>query len=94
MGIDVRALIERRTGPLLVYLSRLPSAVIVIVVLVLAVGGQYVRGIHAGIPLGLLTLLLAWVSYMTWPAVDRRARVVRVIVVAVGVILTVYRSSL
>lgn len=74
----LRGEVERRSGPALLWLSSRPRLLLPLASLALLVGG-----LAAPLPLALpmLALLLAvvgWLTYLSWPAIQGGARVVRV----------------
>ncbi len=74
----LRGEVERRSGPALLWLSSRPRLLLPLASLALLVGG-----LAAPLPLAvpMLALLLAvvgWLTYLSWPAIQGGARVVRV----------------
>lgn len=70
--------VERRSGPVLVWLSSRPKVLLPLVSLALLIGG-----LAAPLPLALpmllvLLVLVAWLTYLSWPAVHGTARLLRV----------------
>ena len=85
---SVREAVEQRSVPVLRWLSARPRAVLPVTAAVLLLAGLTAPGAVALLPLALLCLLLAWLSYLSWPALDGRARVLRVaVLLLVGVAL-------
>jgi hypothetical protein len=69
---------ERRSGPVLVLLSRQHRAVVPLLTLLLLIGGLLLPP-AAGVPcLLLLTAFIGWLTILSWPAIVGTARVVRV----------------
>ena len=85
----LRRTVERRSGPLLAFLSQQPKLLIPIVSLALLIAGLALPGVAGVICLLLLTLLVSWLAYLSWPAVVGPARIVRLVVVALLLGLTV-----
>ena len=80
--MPLRRTVERRSAPVLLWLSSRPRFLLPLLVAVLLIGGLAAPASY-GLPLLLvLTLLLAWLSYLSWPALDGRARALRVAMLA------------
>lgn len=81
----LRGTVERRSAPLLLWLSARPKVLLpAVTVLLLLVG--LVAPTPVGVPvLVLLALLIGWLSYLSWPAVDTAPRLLRV--ATVGLVL-------
>jgi hypothetical protein len=75
-----------------VYLSRLPRWLPFAVALGLAVFGALVHGPAGAVALGLVALFLAWLAYLSWPALTPPARVLRAVatLAVVGAAVAVY----
>jgi hypothetical protein len=74
----LRGVVERRSAPLLVWLSQRPKVLLPLGSLALLVGG-FVAPLWLALPLLLLLLLVVgWLTYLSWPAVHGRGRLVRV----------------
>lgn len=77
----LRAAVERRSiGPLLL-LRRLPRWLVGLALAALLLAGLAVAGPVGAALLLVVALLLAWVGYLSWPALQGPARVPRVVVV-------------
>lgn len=79
----MRASIERRSAVTLVFLRKLPPAAVPIAVVVFLVAGLVVRGIGGAVLLLLLTVFLGWMAFLSWPALNERGRLLRVLALAV-----------
>lgn len=80
---SVRATINARSKPVLAALARLPRVAISALVLVLML-----VGLSAPLPFALpafavLAVFVSWLSYLSWPVLDTRGRLVRAFMVAV-----------
>lgn len=89
----MRRRVERRSAVTLVYLRGLPRFVVPLVVLAVAAGGVLAPPPVGGVLLALVLVGIAWLAYLSWPALDPAGRVVRALVlvllaVAVGLRLT------
>jgi hypothetical protein len=74
----LRGAVERRSAPALVWLSSRPRLLVPLLSLGLLIGGL-VAPVWLAVPmLVLLVLLVGWLTYLSWPAVQGGARVVRV----------------
>lgn len=89
----VRAEIERRSATPLVFLHKLPRAVLAILLAALLVAGLAASGWVAAIPLLLMAAFLGWFAYLSWPALDPMGRVMRVLILVVLLMLTGARAS-
>ncbi len=75
--MPLRRTVERASAPVLLWLSSRPRFLLPALVAVLLVGGLAAPAAY-GLPLlGVLTVLLVWLSYLSWPALDGRARLLR-----------------
>lgn len=81
MSTPFRRRVELRAGPLVVLLSRLPKVVPFLVVLGLLVAGLLAQGAAGALLLGVLTLLLAVLLYLAWPALHPQPRMLRLLIV-------------
>ena len=78
---------ERVSAPALLWLSARPKVLLPIVTVVLLVVGL-AAPTNVGVPvLFLLVLLISWLSYLSWPAIDRTPRVLRL--ATLGLLLAV-----
>ena len=77
MGQPLRRSVERRSAPVLLWLSSRPKVLLPALVVVLLVGGLAAPPAVGLWLLVLLALLLLWLSYLSWPALDGRARALR-----------------
>lgn len=78
---------ERVSAPALLWLSARPKVLLPIVTVVLLVVGL-AAPTNVGVPvLFLLVLLIGWLSYLSWPAIDRTPRVLRL--ATLGLLLAV-----
>ena len=76
--MPLRRTVERASAPVLLWLSSRPRFLLPALVAVLLVGGLAAPAAY-GLPmLAVLTLLLGWLSYLSWPVVAGRQRLVRV----------------
>lgn len=80
---SLRAAINARSRPVLAALSRLPRLIVSALVLVLMV-----VGLSGPLPLalpafGVLAAFVGWLAYLSWPALDTRGRLLRVLLLAV-----------
>ena len=87
----LRRSVERRSVPVLLWLSSRPKVLLPALVVVLLVGGLAAPPAY-GVPLlVVLALLLLWLSYLSWPALDGRARALRVAMLLLSVVAVVQR---
>ena len=87
----LRATVERRSVPVLLWLSSRPKVLLPALVVVLLIGGLAAPPAF-GVPLlVLLALLLLWLTYLSWPALDGGARALRVAMLLLSVVAVVQR---
>ena len=82
---NLRATVERRSALVLVFLRGLPRPVPGLAVVGLVVAGLLAPPVAGGIALLLVAALLAWLMYLSWPAVAPTGRAVRLVVLAIVV---------
>ena len=80
--MPLRRTVERRSAPVLLWLSSRPTVLLPALVVVLLVGGLAAPAPYGPPLLLALALLLAWLSYLSWPALDGRARMLRAAMLA------------
>jgi hypothetical protein len=74
----LRGAVERRSAPVLLWLSSRPRLLLPLVSIALLAGG-FLAPAPVAVPLLVLLLaLVGWLTYLSWPAVQGGARVVRV----------------
>ena len=89
--MTLRRTVERRSAPVLLWLSSRPRLLLPALVAVLLIGGLAAPPAY-GLPLLLaLGLLLLWLSYLSWPALDGRARMLRAAMLGLIVVALVQR---
>ncbi len=87
----VRPAVERRSrGPLTV-LQRQPRFLLAMVPAVLFAGIVVLPAVPSAVCLAVLFALVTWLGYLSWPALDGRARAIRVVVL-VGLVFVGVRS--
>ncbi len=87
----MRRTVERTSAPVLLWLSSRPRFLLPALVAVLLVGGLAAPPSY-GLPLLLvLSLLLVWLSYLSWPALDGRARALRAAMLALIAVAVLQR---
>jgi hypothetical protein len=89
----VRGAVERRSAPVLRWLSARPKVLLPGLVVVLLVGGLAAPPPWSLLLLACLGLLLLWLAYLSWPALDGRARALRVAMLALVVVALAQRVS-
>jgi hypothetical protein len=77
----LRGAVERRSAPVLTWLSMQPKVLLPLGSLALLLGGFLAPPVLAVPMLLLLLVLMAWLTYLSWPAVQGGGRVVRVMTV-------------
>lgn len=80
--MTIRRDFERRVGPLVVLVARLPKWVPFLVVGVLLVGGLLTQGVLGAVLLLVLAALLTALLVLSWPALQPAPRTLRTLVLA------------
>ena len=80
--MPLRRTVERRSAPVLLWLSSRPRFLLPLLVAVLLIGGLAAPPAPGLAMLLVLTALLGWLSYLSWPALDGRARLLRTAMLA------------
>jgi hypothetical protein len=89
----LRRSLERRSAVLLVFLRRLPRAVLPVTVAALVAG--FLLGPPA-VAIGCLSLVIVffgWLLFLSWPAISPGARLLRVVVLAIMVAGVVQQAA-
>ena len=79
---DTRLAVERSSARPLLFLRQLPWWIPLLVVLALMITGFAVPGWIGAVALVLVAAFLVWLAYMSWPRVNTRGRVLRILAVA------------
>lgn len=87
----LRASVERTSRPLLLRLHALPRAVVPLATVVLVLVGVLAPPPVGVFALTVVALFVAWIAYLSWPAVSGSARLLRVAMVALVVVLALTR---
>jgi hypothetical protein len=91
----LRGAVERRSAPLLTWLTSRSKLLLPFGSLALLIGG-FVLPVAIAVPMLLLLLgLVGWLTYLSWPAVQGGARVVRVatlVLLVLAVVITVAKG--
>jgi hypothetical protein len=74
---------EQRSAVPLIYLRQLPPWLVPMVIAALFVVGLAVRGWAGAVALGLVAAFMAWLAYLSWPALAARGRLGRVLAIAI-----------
>jgi hypothetical protein len=74
----------------LIYLRQLPSWLVPLVITALFVVGLAVRGWAGAVALCVVAAFVAWLAYLSWPALAARGRLGRVLAAAVLVGLAAF----
>lgn len=77
----LRTTVERRSGVLLAWLSLRPRLLLPGVVLALLLASGLLPLAPGAVCLLLVVLVVGWLSYLSWPVLDGRGRLVRLLVV-------------
>jgi hypothetical protein len=84
---------QRRSSVPLVYLRRLPPTVIPVLSALLLVAGMVIQGPAGAAAIALLLVFLGWLAYLSWPKLAVAGRLLRVIILAGGVVLAVWLAA-
>jgi hypothetical protein len=85
----VRQRIDHASLPLMTKLSRLPRLVPFLILIALLVGGMLIAGPAGFVLIALDAVFVAWVLYLSWPALSSSERIMRLAVLLVAVALAV-----
>lgn len=86
-----RRALERISGPLLERLTSLPGWILPIGMLALLLLGLIVGGIVGFAALTLITIFLAWLAALAWPALRPSQRALRLLVIGVVAAAAAYQ---
>jgi hypothetical protein len=89
---QIRQSIERLSLGPAAYLRALPRWLPPVVIAALFIGGLAVRGWGGAAMLLLVTVFLAWLAVLSWPALPPATRVLRALAVAVLLALAVWQG--
>lgn len=89
----LRGAVERRSSPVLVWLSAKPKLLPPLFCLTLLVGGATAPRAVAVPLLVVLLLTVGWLTYLSWPAVTRGGRAVRVVTLVLIALATAGRLA-
>lgn len=76
-----RKSIERSSAPILISLSKLPKFVAPVFVAILLVIGLYQHNLIGIVCISLVVLFIVWLSFLAWPVLEPRARVMRLVLI-------------
>jgi hypothetical protein len=85
----VRSRIDHASLPLMTKLSRLPRLVPFLILIALLVSGMLIAGPAGFVLIALDAVFVAWVLYLSWPALSSSERIMRLAVLLVAVALAV-----
>ena len=89
--MPLRTTVEKRSGPVLVLLSRQHKALVPLISVALLLCGLALP-VPVGVPcLVVLAAFVGWLTYLSWPAIVGQARATRVAVLGLVVVATVGR---
>ena len=88
---SLRTSVEQTSRPLLVRLHALPRPLIPLGTVVLVAVGVLAPPAVGLVALAVVALFVAWIAYLSWPAVSAGGRAVRVAMVALVVVLGLTR---
>lgn len=89
---QARGSVERASAKPLVYLHQLPSWVIPLALAAFFVVGLALPGVLGVLALAVVAGFLAWLAYVSWPALGGRTRALRVTAVGVIVVLAIVQA--
>ena len=89
MPNSVRQRIDHASLPLMTKLSQLPRLVPFLILLALLVGGVLIGGPAGFVLMALAAVFVAWVLYLSWPALSSSERIMRLAVLLIAVALAV-----
>jgi hypothetical protein len=88
----LRPRVERWSLPMLARLRLAPRWLVFVVVLGLVLGGVFLHPPLASLPLVVVGGLMAWLTYLAWPALPPNGRVSRALVVLLVLGFAVQRA--
>jgi hypothetical protein len=74
----LRGQVERRSAPVLLWLSSRPKLLVPGIMALLLVGGLAAPPGPGTLLLVLLVAFVGWLTYLSWPVIEGRARLIRV----------------
>ena len=86
---SLRKSIERKSAPLLISLSRLPKFITPVIVGILLFIGLSQRNALGVVCIAVVATFIIWLSYLAWPVLDPRARVVRSLLIGMLLVGTI-----
>jgi hypothetical protein len=86
-----RERIENASLPAITWLNRLPRALPFLGILALVVAGVFVPG-WGWLLVLVVVLFLVWTLYLSWPAMDRTNRLMRLTVILLALAITVTQA--
>ena len=89
MPNSVRQRIDHASLPLMSKLTRLPRLVPFLIMVALLVGGMLIGGPAGFVLMALAAVFVAWVLYLSWPALNSSERIMRLAVLLIAVALAV-----
>lgn len=89
MPNTLRPTVERASLPLITRLSGLPRAVPFLVMLALLVAGVLIGGPVGFVLMGVATVFVAWILYLSWPRLTGSERIMRLAVLLLAVAMAV-----
>ena len=89
MPNTVRQRIDRASLPLMTRLNQMPKAVPFLTLLALLVGGVLIAGPIGFVLMALAAVFVAWVLYLSWPALSSSERMMRLAVLLLAVAMAV-----
>ena len=92
MTSPLRRAVERRSAAPLAWLATRPRWLPFLAVLALLLGGLFAPPTVGAALLVLVGLLLAWLTYLSWPALQPGGRLARLAVLALVVVAVVARA--
>jgi hypothetical protein len=87
----VRHTVERRGAVWLLYASRFPRWALAALAAALFLAALLAPGVAGGVAAAVIAAPLAWLAYVTWPAVAPTGRLLRVLVIAALVAIAVVK---
>jgi hypothetical protein len=87
----LRHQVERTSAPLLLRLHRLPRAVVPLGTVTLVLVGVLTPPPVGLLALAVVVLFVSWIAYLSWPVVSGSARLLRVAMVGLVVVLALSR---
>lgn len=84
----VRKAISEASAPVLLRIHTFPKFLVPALIAGLMVLALFLTGVAAGICLSIVAIFIGWLMYLSWPLLDARSRIVRLLVLGILIAAT------